>query len=178
MKNKFIESELWYLSLAGAFQRNSIYAKNINDVNGTVKKAFRLTLRNSVQEIAKRYNNATSDTEHIANIEEVIETNKNPILGNDGKLKFGTVQKLLNLYLKYLWCSDRISQPPPHCPVDSIILGHSKSFRNERWTQLDCPDQYMLYIEELRAIAKDQNTILAEWELDTFNRRGEQILDI
>lgn len=175
MKNKFIKSELWYLSLSGAFQRNNVYAEDIDDANGKKKETFKLKLKKSVIEIAKNYINPIDDPEHIANIGDLVTTNQDVIL-KGGKLKFGTAQKLLNLYLKYLWCTDKLLQVPPHCPVDSIILKKSNSFKNAKWTQLDCPDTYMLYINELRMIAKSQMTSLAEWELEVFNRRAEQTL--
>ena len=42
---------------------------------------------------------------------------------NESKITFGTVQKLVNLYLKYLWCTRQIDFDPPHCPVDGQVLG-------------------------------------------------------
>lgn len=173
MKNKFIENELWYLSLTGAFQRNSVYAENIDDSNGKKKEAFKKKLKEHIVEIAQRYHVFVSDEDHIGNILEIIALNKDEIL-KDGKLTFGTAQKLLNLYLKYMWCTDRLAHTPPHCPVDSIILQNSKKYKYDSWTQLDCEDKYMLYITDLRERANDVNLNLTEWELSVFNRRAEK----
>ena len=173
MKNKFIENELWYLSLTGAFQRNSVYAENIDDNNGKKKEAFKKKLKEHIVEITLRYHVFVSDKEHVGNILALIALNNDEIL-KDGKLTFGTVQKLLNLYLKYMWCTDRLAHIPPHCPVDSIILKNSKQYKYKSWTQLDCKDEYMLYITDLRERANEVNLNLAEWELSVFNRRAEK----
>jgi len=173
MKNKFIENELWYLSLTGAFQRNSVYAVNIDDKNGKKKEAFKKMLQESIVDITQRYDMFISDEDHVSNILEIIAHNKDEIL-KDGKLTFGTVQKLLNLYLKYMWCTDRLAHIPPHCPVDSIILKSSKQYKYKSWTQLDCKNEYMLYITDLRERANEVNLNLAEWELSVFNRRAEK----
>lgn len=173
MKNKFIENELWYLSLTGAFQRNSVYTENIDDNNGKKKEAFKKKLKEHIVEIAQRYHVFVSDEEHVGNMLALIALNNDEIL-KDGKLTFGTVQKLLNLYLKYMWCTDRLAHIPPHCPVDSIILKSSKQYKYKSWTQLDCKNEYMLYITDLRERANEVNLNLAEWELSVFNRRAEK----
>lgn len=172
MKNRFIENELWYLSLSGAFQRNKVYAEDIDDAKGHKKIAFKEKLKDSVLEIAKSYNEFVSDDLHIANIKAIISANTQDIL-NGRKLKFGTVQKLLNLYLKYMWCIGKLGHIPPHCPIDSIILDKSTAFRDAKWTKLDCEREYMLYVEDLRQVARIKGFHLAEWELETFNRRAD-----
>lgn len=172
MKDRFIQNELWYLSLAGAFQRNKVYSKDIVDPKEHKKIAFKEKLKESVLEVAKFYNQFISDDVHIANIKAIISGNANDIL-DGGRLKFGTVQKLLNLYLKYMWCIGKLEHIPPHCPVDSIILDKSTSFRNAKWTKLDCEKEYMLYVEDLREVARAKGIHLAEWELEIFNRRAD-----
>jgi hypothetical protein len=172
MKNLFIENELYYLSLSGAFQRNNVYSKEIILLEDNEKKRFKQSLKESVIEIAKQYNEEVDDDAHISSILKLIQINQSSILRNNGKLNFGTAQKLLNLYLKYLWCTERLSYAPPHCPIDSIILNKSLSFRNDRWTNLDCPQTYMQYVIELREIATKNKMSLAEWELMVFNRRN------
>ncbi|KQR70265.1 hypothetical protein [Pedobacter sp. Leaf176] len=175
MKNKFIENELWYLSLAGAFQRNNVYAENIDDNNGKKKESFKKKLKEHVLKITDRYHVFVSDENHVSNILEIIALNADDIL-KVGKLTFGTAQKLLNLYLKYMWCTERLAHIPPHCPVDSIILGNSKNYKYDSWTKLKCETKYMLYINDLRELATQDNLHLAEWELGVFNRRAEKKL--
>lgn len=170
MKNKFLDNEFWYLSLAGAFLRNRVYSKEIIATADNNKEVFRKKLKCTIIEIVKQYHVLVTDKEHVANINYIIDNNENEILIN-GKLKFGTVQKMLNLYLKYMWCADKLSHIPPHCPVDSIILSKSKKFKNDRWTHLDCSEKYMGYIHELRELAKTENLHLAEWELEHFSSR-------
>jgi hypothetical protein len=88
MKNKFIENEFWYLSLTGAFQRNSIYAENIDDNNGKKKEAFKKKLKEHIVEIAQRYHVFVTDEEHVGNMLALIALNNDEIL-KDGKLTFG-----------------------------------------------------------------------------------------
>jgi hypothetical protein len=48
--------------------------------------------------------------------------------------KYGVAQKLLNLFLKYLWCLGTIAEPP-HCPVDRIIIGKT-CYKDKNWTEI------------------------------------------
>jgi hypothetical protein len=48
-------------------------------------------------------------------------------------MRIGLAQKALNLYLKYLWCLGEIHEPP-HCPLDSIVLGQVPGCKDVRWT--------------------------------------------
>ncbi len=170
MKNIFIENELYYLSLSGAFQRNKVYSE-VNVLEMKEKIRFKEKLKECIVEITKQYNDDIDDNRHVYNILKLIQSNQSIVIVN-GKLTFGTAQKLLNLYLKYLWCTERLKTAPPHCPIDSIILNNSLNFRNHRWTNLDCAQTYMQYINELRGIAFKNNMSLAEWELSVFNRRN------
>ncbi len=57
---------------------------------------------------------------------------KDILFGNG--FRVGIAQKALNLYLKYLWCLGKITEPP-HCPFDSIIISEIKC--NIKWTEMD-----------------------------------------
>ena len=67
---------------------------------------------------------AVGDKEHADNIQRLVEY-VNPQCGGfllDGKLRFGTAQKYLNVELKLRWCKGECLMPP-HCPFDSYVLG-------------------------------------------------------
>ncbi len=73
-------------------------------------------------------------------------------------------QKLLNLYLKYLWCMGHVAEPP-HCPVDRIILAETTLRDRLNWTKITTREQYMSAINALRQVATAQGQSLAVWEL-------------
>ena len=95
-------------------------------------------------------------------------------------MNLGIVQKIFNLYLKYLWCLEKI-KTPPHFPVDRIIQGKlnealkesgEKTFQLQPWTQFTTEEQYMLVINNASIVLKDSKfDTLAELELNLFDRR-------
>ena len=109
-----------------------------------------------------------------------------------GKLKFGRAQKLLNMYLKYMWCANKIPKIPPHCPFDDIIINWRLPGREDplwdelggwdklekspehdniwTWTQSDDVEHYLVWLAA--AEKTRQRTCygsLAEWELFVFS---------
>lgn len=107
-----------------------------------------------------------------------------------GKLKFGRAQKLLNMYLKYLWCAGKMPEPP-HCPFDDIIINRKLQERDDEfwnsfggvehleaqpgheniwvWTQSDRLENYLVWLAAADEMAKRDNCkSIAEWELFAF----------
>jgi len=173
MKNKFLDNELWILSIAGAFQRAKIYAEHSPEKQ---RIAFRKRLRDKVLEIYEQYRSPVSEEQHVDNIIDLIECTKDEILIG-GQLKFGSAQKLLNLFLKYEWCRGQILEPP-HCPVDRIVLSEVDKYKTESWTKMVGPDDYMRLVDSLRKKAVAESMSLANWELEVFNRRNNSIASI
>jgi len=83
--------------------------------------------------------------------------------------KYGAAQKLLNLFLKYLWCLGTIAEPP-HCPVDRIIIGQTR-YKERNWTEIVRRSEYEEIIEDIRRLANREGTSIAQWELSTYSRR-------
>ncbi len=165
-KRDFILFEIWSLTVGGAFQRANVY---INGATDKERSEFRNILHDVVIKIAVEYKDTVSEDRHIDNIIQ-ITTIKHSALSNDS-LNFGISQKILNLYLKYLWCLGEIATPP-HFPVDRIIQQKLKITPVISWTQIDSPEKYMQIIEhahEKRQAEKMYNTI-AEQELALFKR--------
>ena len=112
-----------------------------------------------------RYKKTVSENAHIQVIESIahsLSKNHGRVLRR-GKMRIGTSQKALNLYLKYLWCLGEISCPL-HCPLDSIVLraaGISGS-----WTQLDSVAKYKEWIARCKNKAASEP--LSHWELDVW----------
>ena len=102
---------------------------------------------------------------------------------NNEKINFGIAQKMLNLYLKYMWSLGHI-QSPPHFPVDRIIqellnkelkaLG-IKVQELKAWTQFTDEHHYVKVMNSARELISKKesfaNHSLAELELSLFQRR-------
>ena len=155
--------------------------------------------REQVAAIAKRIPSATKaaagapaevrmDDAFIGRIEELqdsVKSTRGRKL-NGGRLKFGRAQKLLNMYLKYMWCKNNIT--PPHCPFDNIIISRlvserafgergtltrlqrQKGHENVRhWTKSDNPRDYRIWLAAARKAIKGEYRSLSEWELVAFS---------
>lgn len=166
-KKKFIDDEIWILTFGGGFQRANIYKKNVTDLG---KNELRTYIREYVRKVveASYAKGCLSDTAHskiISRFCDDVSLNFKEIL-KGGRLKIGIGQKILNLYLKYLWCLGIIPEPP-HCSFDRIII--SKLGLDVNWTKLDDIGQY----NKLVSVAKTKANLksLSEWELEVFSRR-------
>lgn len=171
-RKSFIRKELWLLTYSAGFQRAHIYNKD-KVVSEAERKAFKINLFKFCNDLVEnQYKNRVTDDIHIKNIRSVInftEANYNDIL-NNGRLKFGVAQKILNLYLKYLWCNNEITTPP-HFPVDRIIQEKLKLPEKYRWTKMDSEDEYLTIINQSKSIMKLKGyRNLAEMELNEYNR--------
>ena len=115
-----------------------------------------------------------TDEAHISNIQQLCDKAKNKYgaILNKGTFRFGTAQKLLNLYLKYLWCLKEI-KTPPHFPVDRRIQTEMK-MTITNWTSLDTSEAYMAIINAARAKFIPQFKSLALMELELFGRSADE----
>lgn len=148
-------------AIIAALQHNPTYISS--NVDGT---KFRLALSNQLRRHLEKYNAVVSDKEHCLTITQICESMSSEFAAilRNGRLRIGTVQKALNLYLKTVWCMGLISVEPPHCPVDGTILGKAKIVG--KWTELDSIKQYMEWIEKIRSQARSRGfDSLSEWEL-------------
>ena len=159
------------LTIAGAFQHNKVYSNNVSD---TRRAKFKSCIREYIEcFIIPQYYRYISEKQHIINLKKLQNYSrfcgKGVILNN--KLNIGTVQKLLNLYLKYLWCIGEIAMPP-HCPVDSTVL-NAVGLGNVSWTNIQTISDYENVIKVIKS--KTKNAPLAYWELNLFNCNRKEI---
>ena len=165
-KNKFLRNEFLTLSILGALgvrDKNSpIYNKNIKERE---KEEFKNFLRNKLIEYSQYYHKRVSGQQHIRNIEHFAKeaTIKYKNILYKKQFRIGIAQKL-NLYLKYLWVSDKIPEPP-HCPFDNIILSKINA-KNIRWTTLNSIKEYKMLVEKAKKYCGKKS--LAEWELEIW----------
>lgn len=165
----FILEEVWLLSTLGAFQRANIYLPTATEKE---KKLFRKALNKFIDEnLIPNYEDGVSEREHLLNINSIstFSSKYENILLN-GRINFGVSQKLLNLYLKYLWCLEEIPTPP-HFPVDSIIQSKLGLKKIEAWTKFVNPAAYLEIIAMAEIKRKElEIDSLALLELELFKR--------
>lgn len=168
-RNEFILYEVWMLSTFGAFQRANIYKDEATEVQ---RKEFRSNLRKFIEDnLIEKYLSDVSEENHILNIEALSQftCDFNSIL-EKGQMNFGISQKLLNLYLKYLWCLDKI-KTPPHFPVDSIIQKKLKVVNAIPWTKMTTKEEYLRVIQVAKDLLPSKPySSIAELELHLFER--------
>jgi hypothetical protein len=172
-KERFSRNALWGISIRSSFQRSYIYKKDAND---KLKIAFKNELQELVFEIVYQYENGSIDEKtHLSNIDRIKKwTRKFGDLFVDGEMKYGICQKLLNVFLKELWCAGKIQFDPPHLPVDRLIQEKLKLRPIINWTQIETEKEYMGIIERIRRIADSKDLSLAEIELLAYNDLVEE----
>ena len=147
-------------TLKSALGRNKVYSR---EEVGNERSDFRGDWAKLLRQASRHYAQPVSDADHCSAIRTISDGLSNSryraILVN-GRLRYGTSQKALNLYLKYL-CRLGIITTPPHCPVDSIVLAAGDV--DGAWTKCDSEKEYMQWINRLRWKARPLT--LAEWEL-------------
>lgn len=100
---------------------------------------------------------------------------------NDDKLNIGRTQKIINLFLKYLWCLGYIKIKPPFIPIDSQVINainkKVKDYNEEnnriklkiinyKWTEIKNLKQFAAI---LFTGTKVINNNLVDWEIKYFN---------
>lgn len=165
-KTRFLREDFHRLALVGALQRSGTYGEGTSEA---ARRAFRLDLRNSLDELAAQYDRTVSDEQHTAAIAELARalSERHLEILRDGRFRIGVAQKALNLFLKYLWCAGWICQPP-HCPFDRAIINLLPSEHRIAWTKCDDIDEYRTLVDAAREAAGGK--ALAVWELEMYSR--------
>ena len=171
-KREFAEKEILSLVFQSALIRGFTFYKKGADKKRLV--IFRAYLSEQLDKFAKKY----PGEEYIKilnDFQKEINNSEYTDILNDGKITFGRVQKLLNLYLKYQWAFGFKKDEPPHCPIDSIILGEIK-WKGLSWTKPEFTEgEYKKAIDTCKK--KSGNTSLAQWELFTFKNRSDSMVE-
>jgi len=166
-KGQFLLDEVLLLTVLGGFGRSSVYKKGVNEEQ---KLLFRKFLKRELVILEEKYHLKISDTEHLKNIRKFKNsvTNEFSYMLEEDKFRYGIAQKLINLFLKYRWSLDLISEPP-HCPFDSVIakkLGSSYKF-----TKSDSEKEYLTIVNMAEIESKKSGHSISIWEMETFNGR-------
>jgi len=170
-KLQFVRSQIFSLTISAAFRQgrgSPVYKENVAEEG---KKNFHSFLKNRREDYGSIYKNVIDGNQHIKNIKNLqAEINEiyAPILDSNN-LAFGRVQKLLNLYLKYLWTLNMILTPP-HCPFDYIIISELKT-DVPNWTKQSFTEKDY---KKLVDLAENKLKNIAEWELEFWNQYLEK----
>lgn len=153
-------------SLRAAVQRNKTYVSGTPDAE---RKKFRRTWDTLIVLAAKKYSQPVTDADHCDTISQIAQSlsRRFELILIGGRLRFGTSQKALNLYLKFMWRLGYLPKPP-HCPIDGVVLraaGLSGS-----WTKSDCAGEYLDWVNALRELV--QQSTVADWEYLQWNRKA------
>ncbi|SEG43240.1 hypothetical protein [Algoriphagus boritolerans] len=165
-QKEFLKLQLWKSTMRASISR----AGEIYTPGTTAKKKsrFRVELLSFVTEMIRdHYETKTSDDQtHLENISKLKD-----FASGFGfvMLRFGHAQKILNLFLKYLWCLGYV-QEPPHFPVDRLIQKRLRIQNFSNWTNEMEKEGYMKVIEEAKIVAKRENfRSIAALELSFYN---------
>ncbi len=177
-KMRFLKDEAWRLSIQGAFQRAYIYGENVSEGD---RKKFRKYLNEKMQEVADHYKKGTLCDHEDGYVgilrefqKEVMQNSMCKAVLRNESITFGVVQKLVNLYLKYLWCFDQVKNPPPHCPFDRTVIEKGLGLKEPLWTKLNTLKEYQLLVNAAKDKSKGFGSI-AEWELIGFNQQRQKL---
>lgn len=178
-KKYFQISQFWALTIQASFAHSSIYVDKEEDEKEAFyelkKKQFRKEMHHYItNDLIDKFKENSDNLEVHG---EVIEALSNwtykeysHILNNQ-QLNIGICQKIINLYLKYLWCANYINFEPPHFPIDRKIQVEARIPESEivSWTtEIESyEDDYLPLINRICNSKKDH---LAKWELIKYNR--------
>ncbi|OGY63626.1 MAG: hypothetical protein A3I89_00215 [Candidatus Harrisonbacteria bacterium RIFCSPLOWO2_02_FULL_41_11] len=165
-KKEFMHREicsLCFIASLGMARKIPFY-KN-NKINREPIKKY---LRDELWKLSIKYSQKIKGNNHIKTIEDFKNQANKKFSGKlaGSGFTFGRAQKLVNLYLKYMWVCEYIKEPP-HCPIDSSIIKklgrelHKLSFLKMN------KDEYKKVISKIEK--KKGNQSIAEWELNIFN---------
>jgi hypothetical protein len=171
-KDEFIAGELWTMAWAASVQRAKVYRPGIKP-DGKDVKAFRRNVASYVGgELLPMYKMRCKEEQHYRNIDGLIAhaSKVGTAVLPPHAYKFGVAQKLLNLCLKYHWCLG-LTEEPPHCPVDRIVI-EKTSYRGKlNWTDIRSREKYAAVIGEIAGLANAEGVSIAKWELRHYRRR-------
>ena len=168
----FLEDEFLMFSINAAIVRgkdNPTYALGCN--NEPNKKQLHAVLRRELRTLRPKYEKKVDDGPHLDNISALASKVSGECKSflKDGVLRIGRAQKALNLYLKYLWCAQKIVTPP-HCPFDNRVIGRLPTpFSAVAWTKIKTRDEYRELVSAAKRVAGD-DVPLSVWELCEYQK--------
>lgn len=186
-KKRFIIEECMLFSMqAGLQTRNKnfpVYNNQSNERTNNIKyqsdvsRSLKLAIFEFLHEyLTEIKDDGMHDEIHYHRIEELanhLTVNFKPVLHN-GRFRIGVSQKIINLFLKYMWAMGEIPEPC-HCPIDGIIKDKIQlkmpAIGLVDWTKLDHIMEYRKYIIMISQAEVSGDLSIAQWELLNWGRR-------
>ena len=178
----FLDRETFTLTVMGALGHNRTYRK---DATPKAKSKFRDSVEEWLVAHIEEYRaGPVDDAPNVDNIEALSSelSERHGEILHDGRLRIGTAQKALNLYLKYGWARGIVHEPP-HCPIDSVVLAEIKkcpknvgceTCNGTTWTKIDTRHEYLHFVNKAREVARARGLSLARWELEIWEAATSQ----
>lgn len=165
---RFLKRQFFNNAWNASVQRNPTYSTIAMEGAQT---GFKRSMNEFLIDMVDReYASAVSEELHYENIKALMDhgtrSGKGILCGEI--YKSANAQKLLNVYLKFLWCAGLVPRPP-HCPVDAVAL-KAAGIRDRKWTGLQDLEEYRQIVELLKTAAGTSS--LAEWELDVYEKNS------
>lgn len=167
-------SNAWSAAVANRVRKTyveHVYMAQKEKVTDKMRYKIYYVFQEVVYDLENKYvTEKVDEKEHLENIEFLVKKSQEYdlcVFLNEGTITFGVAQKLLNMYLKYLWCAGMIMHEPPHCPIDSIVLrnldidtAQKSQGALPKWPDAD-EKTYNKYINKLN----DKTNNPSQWEL-------------
>jgi hypothetical protein len=185
-KNKFLDRynadrtivQASWDAVNSASQHNRLYAHGVSDRERCyVRERWRILL----EEHARHYIRTVRAGKYETDIESLkrtmnerfgkfFATNSQPKRPYDSEFRISHAQKSLSVFLKHLWCMDKV-ETPPQCPIDARILQRAGGNPLERgWTYVNTIEDHRRMVAHLKKQAEATGMRLAEWELIEFQQ--------
>ena len=174
----FLLNEILTSSMnAGLQTRNPdypVYKKGLIDSKS--KECMVVEIRKILLSYGESFENI-GEKDHIEKIRCMAQhlTKKYGDILHNNTFRIGIRQKIINLFLKYLWCLGWIKEPF-HCPYDSIIKGKlingDGPIQLADWTKMNSMDEYGEYVKRAKERAKASGYSIPAWELHVWNNRN------
>jgi hypothetical protein len=171
----FVIHEFMSLAImAGFATRNEgfpIYNKDVTGKNkDDIKKEIRIYLFNLFKEVrSKDLNDIEEIYGYWIDFESVM-TKKHSQYLNNGKFRIGISQKIISLFLKFLYCNGKIKSLCI-CPIDGIVkeaILDKKKVELKNWTEITEIGDLKEYVRILQSLS---NSII-DWEVEVWNKKS------
>lgn len=149
---------------------------------GRQKLLFRTAFRKRVIQECRIYRADQTDQARWLELIEQVRTDLSLHFSgilHDGKLRVGTVQKMLSLALKLYWKSGANEKKPFWPPLDAQVIKAAKKGLEKRdqgisWKRLDNTEQYARMMRAIDVFAKNRGFADAcDWEYEEWQTNDE-----
>jgi hypothetical protein len=174
--HEFIQQMYLRNAINAALQRANVYS---DDVTGEQKTAFKRDCSQHLADLGRRYFAWEHDLESFcAEVQRFSATlsqdHADTLVGHH--LRIGIAQKMVSLYLKYLWLAGDCSKKPAAAVLDRGILEASGFHPPPNWTEMDDFRQYQDIQAAIQQRAEEEGFgSAAVWEAERWNEDDELI---